>query len=924
MEKKLFLLDAYALIYRAYYALIRSPRFTASGFNTSAIFGFCNTLDEVLRKENPTHIAVCFDPSGPTFRHQAFEEYKANREKQPEDISKAVPYIKEILSAKGIPSIEINGYEADDVIGTLSRQAEKEGFITYMMTPDKDFGQLVTDKILMYKPSLRGQDFEIRDVERIKEKYGIESPLQVIDMLALEGDSIDNIPGCPGIGPKTSQKLIQEFGSVENLVNSTDKLKGSVKEKIENNREQIIFSKFLATIKTDVPLDINLDSLIKKEEDIEKLSSIYKELEFRSLLNRLNHKNETKDLSSGENEGIKNDVPRQTNLFEYMSSENETSSFVKIEEIEVLEPKFDDLTGILSEIREGQEVGFILKSVGENAMNAIPTAFALAVSEKKAYYVLFPSELDTYSKDILYSFLKQLFAFQGITVITNDIKRLFVIFHDSGFNFKCTFFDLSLAQYLIDPESRQYIPELAYNYLNYKSVEYDIEPRYRKTMDKWDGAYTYKVLPESACLALRLKQPLSRNMTELRLDDVYYKIELPLASVLAKMEITGVRIDVNELASLSRIYTSELNAMETEAYEIAGQKFNVGSPSQVGEILFEKLAIDPKAKRTKKGSYSTTEENLEKYKNQYPIVDLILKIRQLRKLLATYIDALPLMVDPVTGKIHTTYNQTVTTTGRLSSTNPNLQNIPVRGSQGKEIRRAFIADPDCLFMSADYSQIELRLMADFSKDPHMLQAFRNNVDIHQDTASRVFHKPLDKVTEDDRRNAKTANFGIIYGISPFGLSERLGIPRTEAKQFIEDYMATYPAIRNYISNIIDKARAQGYVTTFTGRRRYLREINSANSVVRGYGERNAVNAPLQGSAADIIKIAMVAIQKRIEEQNLRSTMIMQVHDELIFNVYPDELPLMQQLVSEEMEKAYIGDVSLTTSIGVGKNWLEAH
>lgn len=917
MEKKLFLLDAYALIYRAYYALIRTPRITTTGFNTSAIFGFYNTLDEILRKEKPSHIAVCFDPPGPTFRHEAYAEYKANREKQPEDISSAVPYIKDILSAKGIPYIEIKGFEADDIIGTLSRKAEKAGFITYMMTPDKDFGQLVTDKILMYKPSLKGQDFEIRDVERIKEKYGIQSPAQVIDMLALEGDSIDNIPGCPGIGPKTSRKLIQEFGSVENLIASVNKLKGALKDKIEANSEQILFSKFLATIKTDVPIDIEPDSLIKKDEDNGRLKEIFTKLEFRSFINRLNNKPEQIEPV------IDRETPAKSpNLFDFLTIEEDSGS--SDNNIEIIESDYTGLSGLIDEIRRASRIGLAIKSIGENAMAATVSALSIAVSENKAYYILFPTEIDYESKNQVYEFLKAIFVTKGLTIISTDIKRLFVLFHSSGYNYSCNFFDITLADYVIDPEVRHLLPEIAYTYLNYRTIEYGIEARHRKTFEPWDNSSNYKILTESACVALRLYKPLVKTLDEHNLGNLYYDIELPLASVLAKMEINGVRIDVNELHSLSRAYTAELNVMENQAFEIAGQKFNVGSPSQVGEILFEKLAIDPKARKTKKGSYSTTEETLEKYKNRYPIVDLILKIRQLRKLLATYIDTLPTMVNPTTGKIHTTFNQTVTTTGRLSSTNPNLQNIPVRGAQGKEIRRAFIADPDCLFMSADYSQIELRLMADFSKDPHMLEAFRKNVDIHQDTASRVFHKPLESVTEDDRRNAKTANFGIIYGISPFGLSERLGIPRTEAKRFIEDYMDTYPSIRNYIHDIIDKAREQGYVTTFTGRRRYLRDISSANAVVRGYGERNAVNAPLQGSAADIIKIAMIAIQKRIDTRKLRSTMIMQVHDELVFNVYPDELTEIQQIVSEEMEKAYSGDVRLTTSIGVGRNWLEAH
>lgn len=924
MENKLFLLDAYALIYRAYYALIKAPRITSKGFNTSAIYGFCNTLDEVLKKENPTHIAVCFDPSGPTFRHTVYEEYKANREKQPEDITLALPYIKDILEAKGIKSIEVPGYEADDVIGTLSRLADKEGFKTYMMTPDKDYGQLVTENVLIYKPSLRGQDFEIRGVQQIKEKYGIQSPLQVIDLLALEGDSIDNIPGCPGIGPKTAQKLISEFGSVEKLIDSIDLLKGAVKEKIKNNSEQIIFSKFLATIKTDIPLEFSINSLTRDKEDHIKLKSIYEALEFRSLINRsglrdLDSEPEEKTLKTEPDNGQK----ATPSLFDFSVAEQVTLSLkdlpLNIEEIDT-----NDFDVLLSEIQNKRNISLSLKSIGENAMEASLIAIGIATENNKSFILWYPSSLESHKLHDFNAFIKKIFETEGLNIITTETKRIKVLFRNLGINYKCTFFDIVLAHYLINSEERHLLPELAHQYIHYDTIDFNIEPRLRKPFDKTLIQDLPVYLGEASCVALRLCEVLKKELEKEKLLQLYEDVELPLATVLAKMEITGVRIDPAELTRLSIEYTARMEEMQQKVYEIAGISFNIGSPTQVGEVLFDRLKIDPKAKKTKTGSYSTTEENLEKYKKDHPIVDLILKIRQLRKLLTTYIDALPTLINPATGKIHTTFNQTTTTTGRLSSTNPNLQNIPVRGDEGKEIRKAFIADKGCIFMAADYNQIELRLMADFSNDPHMTNAFLNNMDIHQDTASRIFHKNIEEVTTDDRRKAKTANFGIIYGISPFGLSERLGIPRSEAKQFIEDYMLNYPSIKDYISNIIEKAKNDGYVKTFTGRKRYLNEINSRNAVVRGYGERNAVNAPLQGSAADIIKKAMVKIQDRIEAENLKSEMIMQVHDELLFNVYEEELPSMIELVKNEMENAYSGKIAMSVSIGFGENWLQAH
>ena len=922
MEKKLFLLDAYALIYRAYYALIKSPRFTSQGFNTSAIFGFCNTLEEVLTKEKPTHIAVCFDPQGPTFRHEAFDEYKANREKQPEDITLAIPYIKDIIEARGIKAIEIPGYEADDVIGTLAKIAEREGFITYMMTPDKDFGQLVTDKIFQYKPSLRGQDFEIRGPQQIKEKYGVNSTLQIIDLLALEGDTIDNIPGCPGIGPKTAQKLIQEFNTVEGIIENIDNLKGALKEKISTNTEQIIFSKFLATIKTDVPVDFDIESLTRGDENLGLLKKVYEKLEFRSLINRLGLREVKDDKKALKDSGARDAQP---SLFDHIETDNpKVYSSIKDRSINIHEINDYSSNSLIEEIKRHGVISFNVKSVGDNAMQATIVGFSIGVTADTVYYFWYPTPLEPHKTAQADNFIKSIFETPGLKIITTEIKRVKVLFRNFGINYRCSFFDVVLAHYLINPEERHLIPELAHQYLDYDTLDFHIEPRLRKPFEKMALNDLPQFLSENSAVTLQLYPVLKAELIQEGLLELYEAVELPLASVLAGMEVTGVRIDVKELMQLSQLYTSRVEEMQKEAFEIAGSNFNVGSPAQVGEILFERLRIDPKAKKTKNGGYSTTEDTLEKYRNEYPIVDLILKIRQLKKLLTTYIDALPLLVDSSTGKIHTTFNQTTTTTGRLSSTNPNLQNIPVRGDEGKEVRKAFIADNDCILMAADYNQIELRLMADFSKDPHMLSAFENNMDIHQDTAARIFHKDLSEVTPDDRRKAKTANFGIIYGISPFGLSERLGIPRTEARQFIEDYMNTYPSINNYIKDIIERAKADGFVKTYTGRKRYLAEINSRNATVRGYGERNAVNAPLQGSAADIIKRAMVNIQKSFDERALKSRMIMQVHDELIFNVHKDEIETVKATVIQEMEAVYAGSVKMSVSIGTGHNWLEAH
>lgn len=909
MEKKLFLLDAYALIYRAYYALIRAPRITSKGFNTSAIFGFCNTLEEILRKENPTHIAVCFDPKGGhTFRHEIYPEYKAQREAQPEDITLSVPYIKDIIAAYRIPVIEMERYEADDIIGTLAKKAESEGFTTYMMTPDKDYGQLVTDRIFMYRPALRGNDFEIRGVEEVCSRYEIDNTRQVIDLLALEGDASDNIPGCPGIGKKTAPVLVREYGSVENIIANAESLKPGLRKKVTENAAGILLAKELVTICTDVPIDIDFDTLKRQTADTARLRDIYKELEFKTFLSRLEPAPEPAVSEPKGMMGSLFDLP-------------DVSSAGTVEEIEV-QTGIDVLRDYVEKALTAQYAGVSLYAVGEEAMTASLRGIAVAASDRDVQFFQYPA--DASARAAWIEALRPLFGSQACVVVSHDVKRDYIILKNIGIDFTGAYYDTSVAHYLLQPEMRHRLADIAMSYLN-MTIRGALDDKARRN--------PYAELPlheaamrnaEAARVVLMLRGLFDEKLAEGGLTALFTDIELPFVKVLAEMEWTGVRIDVAELAEQSKQLTARLNEMEQRCYQLAGKSFNIGSPRQVGEVLFEQLKIDPSAKRTKTGAYSTTEEILEKYRHTHEIVDIILKIRGLNKLLATYINALPELINPATGKIHTTYNQTVTVTGRISSTNPNLQNIPIRTDDGREIRRAFIPDSGCLFMSADYSQIELRLMADISGDPDMVAAFRAGADIHRATAAKIYKEPIEQVTDRQRRNAKTANFGIIYGISAFGLSERLDIPRAEAKMLIEGYFATYPRVKEYIDEAIAGAKERGYVTTVMGRKRFLSDINSRNATVRSYAERNAVNAPLQGSAADIIKKAMIDIYREIGERGLRSRMIMQVHDELIFNVIPEELPVLQELVTRLMEHAYSGKVALEVASGLGDNWLEAH
>lgn len=935
MAKKLFLLDAYALIFRAYYALIKMPRITQAGFNTSAIFGFVNTLEELLRKENPSHIAVCFDPQGPTFRNEAFDNYKSERASTPEDIKLSIPIIKEIVKAYNIPVIEVEGFEADDVIGTLAKMAEKEDFVTYMMTPDKDFGQLVSPAVLQYKPSYRGQDFELRGEEEVCARYGLQNTSQVIDLLALMGDKIDNIPGCPGVGEKTAVKLITDFGSVENLLSNTEKLKGALKKKIEENAEQIKFSKFLATIKTDVPLDIKPNDLERKGIDRDKLFAIFKELEFKSLTERVRKRldgdysritddkkekgNYTAPSLFGEDDFNPNPSSPSKTTFSTVKTDMSNGDYVVVENKET----FDRFNSAVS---NAEKCGLILLADGENDAVCKWIGSAVATGDGKAWYI--PVSHKEGSAAVL-----DLMARGDIEKVCGDAKRFYVIAsrhrNDTALPL-VNFYDVSLAHYVVQPEMRHGIDSLSSSYLQYETSPYPgkTTTTRRGTKNRESVNTDINLIGHWACeqadVALRLRDPLEELVRTEGMEGLLRDIEMPLVRVLAEMELTGVRIDTYALKLAENDMNVRLADIEKEIYAIAGEEFNVGSPAKVGEILFDKLKLDPKAKKTKTGQYSTSEDILEKLMPKHPIAGKIMEYRALKKLLTTYITALPAAINPETGRVHTNYNQTVTATGRLSSSAPNLQNIPVRDDEGREIRRAFIAEEGCLFLSADYSQIELRLLADFSHDEIMLDAFRHGKDIHAITASKIYHKPIDEVSANERRNAKTANFGIVYGISAFGLSTRLGIPRGEAKDIIDNYFITFPTVKKYMSNSVEHAREKGYVETRMGRKRILADINSKNPVVRGYAERNAINAPLQGTAADIIKVAMIKIFDEMERRGLKSRMIMQVHDELNFNVPENEVGIMQELVARQMEDAYRGEVVLTASTGVGTNWLDAH
>lgn len=921
---KLFLLDAYALIYRSYYAFIKSPRVNSKGQNTSAIFGFVNTLEEVLKKENPTHIAVAFDPPGGTFRHEAYEAYKSQRLETPEVIKDSVPIIKSIIDAYNIKMLEVPKYEADDVIGTIAKLAEKESFDVFMMTPDKDYAQLTSDHIYMYKPKFAGSGFDILDAKAVIEKYSLSSPIQMIDFLGLVGDSSDNIPGCPGVGPKTAQQLLDEYNSIDNILANTSNIKGTLKLRLEENKEQILFSKFLATIKTDVPIEFNKNDFLRKDVDAEKIETIFEELEFRTLINRVLKK-------EGKNSSILQ--PIQGSLFEEFAHDKaEEKKYSNLKELKDVEHKYylidteDKINNLITKICTQEFCSFDTETTGLDPLQSELVGMSFSFVEHEAYYVPIDSNF-TVAKSIIDKF-NCFFENNKITKIGQNIKYDILALKKYGIHVKGNLFDTMIAHYLLNPELRHNMDYLAETYLGYKTIHIEelIGQRGKNQLNMSslspDKICDYAC--EDADITLQIYTILKSKIEEQDLDNLLYNIELPLIYVLADMEYTGVSLDKNALQEFSKELSEELNKIEADIYKDAGMEININSAKQVGELLFNKLKIVDKPKKTKTGQYVTSEEILENLRSTHPIVGKILQYRGVKKLLSTYVDALPQLVDPKDGKLHTSYNQTVTATGRLSSSNPNLQNIPIREDQGKEIRKAFVANNGCIFLSSDYSQVELRIMAHLSGDKNMIDAFNSGEDIHTATAAKIYKIPIDEVTSDMRRKAKTANFGIIYGISVFGLAERLTIPRSEAKQLIDGYFETYPQVKEYINKSIESAREKGYVETIFGRKRYLPDIVSRNATVRGYAERNAINAPIQGSAADIIKVAMNNIYNRFEKEKIDSKMILQVHDELNFNVTNDELDKVKEIVISEMENAYKLIVPLKADCGIGKNWLEAH
>jgi DNA polymerase-1 len=928
IKNRLFLLDAYALIYRAYYAFIKFPRIDSKGRNTSAIFGFVNTLEDVLRNANPTHIAVGFDPAGPTFRHEEYKDYKAQREATPEVIKASIPIIKEIINAYNIPILEVPGFEADDVIGTLAKKMDRERFDVYMMTSDKDYGQLTEPSIYIYRPKYGGNDYEILNDKKVIEKYGINEPSQVIDLLGLMGDTSDNIPGCPGVGEKTAIKLLNQFGTIENLLANTDKLKGAQKRNVEENKEQILFSKYLATIKTDVPIDINENELILKEKNEDEIKRIFEDLEFRTLLVRIFKQDPTPTPSN---------APVQGNLFAEESIDESPQTVVmeladEYTDINTTPHTYkicntdEEINALNIELLKQKSVCFDTETTGVDPLLCELVGISFAFKESEAYYIPISENQEVASRQI--NIFRSFFENENIEKSGQNIKYDILVLRNYGIKIKGPLFDTMVAHYLLNPELRHGMDYMAEIYLKYNTIPIEnlIGPKGKNQLSMRDveTKIVADYAAEDADITLKLKNILEKDIHKNGLDKLFYEIEAPLIYVLADMEWTGVRLDLKALKDLSELYTDELKEVEKEIIDMAGIEFNVNSPKQTGEILFDRLKIIEKAKKTKTGQYKTGEEELEKIRSKHPIIGKILEQRGLKKLLSTYINAFPLLINSKTGKIHTSFNQTVAATGRLSSTNPNLQNIPIRDARGRELRRVFIPDEGDLFMSSDYSQIELRIMAHLSEDINMLEAFNREQDIHAATASKIFKTTIEEVDGDMRRKAKTANFGIIYGITPFGLSERLTIPRSEAKNLIDGYFATFAGVKKYMEESIEKGKTNGYVETIYGRKRFLPDISSRNATVRGFAERNAINAPIQGSAADIIKVAMVRIFERLHKDKKTSKMILQVHDELNFNVIPEELEYMKKMVVEEMENAAKLNVSLKTEIGVGENWLVAH
>ena len=921
--EKLYLLDGYALIFRAYYALIRSPRINSKGENTSAIFGFVNTLEDVLRNARPDYLAVAFDPAGGTFRHEAYPEYKAQRDATPEDIKRSVPVIKEILQAYNIPILEVPGFEADDVIGTLAKKAESIGLSVQMVTPDKDYAQLVSPNITMCRPGHGAKGMELLGPAEVCEKYGVGAPENVIDYLSLTGDAADNIPGCPGVGEKTAKTLLADFGNVETLIANAGQLKGALKKKIEENVEKIRFSKFLVTIRTDVPIDFDAERFKVKEADKERLQKIYERLEFRSFIKKM--QDADKVLKS---------TPQQRSLFDVFPTE------VQEEEIHAnlrgfvagavnyqLIDNIEDIRKYCDKILTSDFVAFDTETTSLDVLDAELVGMSFATAEGEAAYVPVPANREEAQKIV--DAFRPFFLSEKIMKVGQNIKFDLNVLANYGIEISAPMFDTMLAHYILQPEQRHNMDYLAEIYLGYRTIHIEEligekKGGGQKNMRDLSPTLIRDYACEDADITLRLMRPLREELEKNNQLDVFQSIEMPLMPVLAEMERNGVRIDTAALEDTGNAFRTEMEQLEKDIYEMAGHEFLLTSPRQVGEVLFGEMGLNEKARKTKSGQYSTSEEELEKIRHKHPIVDKILQHRGLKKLLSTYIEALPKLINKRTGHIHTSFNQAVTATGRLSSSNPNLQNIPVRGENGREIRKAFIPEEGQIFFSADYSQIELRLMAHLSGDAHLIEAFNNGEDIHAATAARIFKKPLEEVSRDERRKAKTANFGIIYGISAFGLAERMEVSRTEAKELIDNYFQTYPGVREYIDNSVSRAKELGYIETLCGRRRYLPDINSRNAVVRGYAERNAVNAPIQGTAADIIKIAMIRVATRFKAEGIRSKMILQVHDELNFSVLPEELDRVRSIVTHEMNHAFTLSVPLEADCGEGSNWLEAH
>ena len=919
---KLFLLDAYALIYRAYYAFMKNPRINSKGLNTSAIMGFCNTLHEVLEKEKPTHLGVAFDPHGPTFRTEAFPAYKAQREETPEDIRASVPIIKEILGAMRIPVLQVDGFEADDVIGTLATKSGEIGVSTYMLTPDKDYGQLVKKNVFIYRPR-HGGGYETLDEMGVCNKYGIPTPLHVIDLLALMGDSADNFPGCPGVGEKTAVKLINEFGTVENLLSSTDQVKGKLREKIEAAVDDIKMSKFLATIRTDVPIELNMDDLKVMEPDEKALRSIFNELEFRTLADKFLNKPQKAPAK----------VDSQPDLFGFFAptstESHENPQFFSLKDVNhnyKLVENEKDAEELYDFLRTNEILVLDTETTSTNPIDAELVGLSFAVKENEAFYVAIPSNRQEAEKYV--NIFKPLYENPKILKIGQNIKYDLEVLRNYGVELKGALWDTMIAHYLIQPELRHNMDYMAETLLNYKTIHIDelIGPKGKnqKSMRDLPPTLVYEYACEDADVTLKLKNVLEPKLKESGVEHLFYDIEMPLVPVLAEMEMNGVCIDTDSLNETSKIFTNRMQELEQRIYELAGEQFNIASPKQVGDILFGKMKIIDKPKKTKTGQFVTNEEVLMQLKHKSEIVEDILSHRGLKKLLGTYIDALPKLINPRTGHIHTSFNQTITATGRLSSSDPNLQNIPIRGEDGKEIRKAFIPEPGCLFFSADYSQIELRVMAHLSQDENMMNVFREGKDLHAATAATIYKKDINEVSRDERTKSKRANFGIIYGITVFGLAERLDITRDEAKQLIDGFFQTFPQVHQYMEASKQKAREKGYAETVFHRRRYLPDINSHNATVRNFAERNAINAPIQGSAADIIKVAMIRIFKRFKAEGIRSKMILQVHDELNFSVYPEEKEIVERIVIEEMQNAFPLSVPLVADSGFGQNWLEAH